>query len=243
MAVDFVATAANAVMGISNLYLEEANARARNTVAQANAYASNLVRAANNELTASRGHLSRYVQSVNNQRTLESSATQAEAALVNYRRSRDAQVADSLENQIASAEQAGRTAAAAALSGLTGGVADWVAGTAALRAARLRERQEQAVAQGDADAGTLVSDIMRAGWESVVLGGSDDSFDYSKDVPVVHAAAGNLLTASLGGQSAKGLAETSSFFAGRVNDFFGGDEASTAYAASPKRQRTITGGR
>lgn len=207
-----------AITGISQGILDRANVNASNTVNAANAYSNNLIRAANNKLGAARGSLARYNQSVNNNRTLENTGLQAEAAVVNYRRARDSEIQDDFETQLRFAEQAGAQAAATALSGLTGGVADVVNGTTALRKARLSQRALTARQQGDFDTQQRQSQILQAGWDSLDSSEITDNIDYSVDVATKKVASGNLFTQIFGGQSAQSTANAASsainFFSG-----------------------------
>lgn len=205
-----------AIMGISAGVIEEGNINAQNIVNEANAYANNLVRSANNKLKAARGSLARYNQSVNNQRVLENAGNQAEAAAVNYRRMRDSAMNDSFEQQLQFSEQAGAQAAAAAFTGLRGGVADMVASTTALRKARIEQRVIEATKQGDWDASQQQRQIMQAGWDSLDHSEISDDLDYSVDVAVKRSRGGSLLSDVLSGQSASTLAN----LAGGVASFF-----------------------
>lgn len=199
-----------AVMGISQGITDRANINAANTVNEANSFANNLIRGANNQLGAARGSLNRYNQSVNNQRTLQSAGMQAEAALVNYRRARDSEIQDDFETQLRFAEQAGAQAAATALSGLSGGVADVVNSTTALRKSRLLQRSETARKQGDFDAQQRQAQILQAGWDSLDNSEITDNIDYSKDVAVKRFASGNLFTQIMGVQDMKNMANLAS---------------------------------
>ena len=200
-----------AVMGVSAGITAKAQANANNTVNAANAYASNLVRAANNELKQGRNRLARYTQGVNNARVMENTGSALEAATINYRRARDSAASDDFESQIAFSEQAGAQSAAAALSGLTGGVADIVNGTTALRKARLQQRSEQAAKQGDWDAGQRARQIAQAGFDSLDSSEVSDDLDYSLDVAVKQVRAANLYTDIMGQQSVSNMANAFSF--------------------------------
>lgn len=208
--------AIKAISGISQGILDKANVNASNTVNEANAYANNLIRAANNKLGAARGSLARYNQSVNNNRTLENAGLQAEAAAVNYRRARDSEIQDDFETQLRFAEQAGAQAAATALSGLTGGVADVVNSTTALRKARLSQRALVARQQGDFDAQQRQSQILQAGWDSLDSSEIIDGIDYSVDVATKRVSSGNFFTQVMGMQDTKNLANLT----GQAVDFF-----------------------
>ena len=205
-----------AITGISQGIIDKANVNASNTVNEANAYASNLIRAANNKLGGARGSLARYNQSVNNNRTLENAGLQAEAAAVNYRRARDSEIQDDFETQLRFAEQAGAQAAATALSGLTGGVADVVNSTTALRKARLSQRALVARQQGDSDAQQRQSQILQAGWDSLDSSEIIDGIDYSVDVATKRVSSGNFFTQVMGMQDTKNLANLT----GQAVDFF-----------------------
>lgn len=242
-----------AIMGISSGITEKAQVNANNIVNSANAYASNLVRAANNELRIGRNQLARYNQNENNARVLQNTGSALEAAAINFRRSRDSASGDDFENQIAFSEQAGAQAAAAALSGLTGGVADMVNGTTALRKARLQQRSDQALKQGDWDAAQRNQQIAQAGWDSLDSSEISDDLDYSIDVAVKQVRSGNLFTDMMKGQSAQGIANAFSFatptnnaFADRAGAMGTGSatgSGSGPNAVSWSAGRTITGGR
>lgn len=206
-----------AVMGISRGVIADAQVNAENTVNEANAWANNLVRSANNTLRGARASLQRYNQSVNNQRTLENAGSAAEAAQVNYRRARDSVVNDDFESQIAFAEQAGAQAAASALSGLTGGVADLVSGTTALRKARLQQRAADALKQGDWDAQQRQVQIMEAGWDAIDASEITADIDFSTDVAVKRERAGNLIGDILGGQDPKNFANIGNWAKGKFS--------------------------
>lgn len=204
--------AIKAIMGISSGITARANVRAANTVNAANAYASNLVRGANNELSAKRGLLARYVQSVNNQRALDNTGDQLAAAQVNYRRARDSATNDDLETQLKFAEQAGAQAATSAMSGMVGGVADIVAGTTALRKARIQQRTQDALRMGDSDAAVRLGQIAAAGLDSLDQSEIADNLDYGNDVAVEQRYGGNLVSEIWSGQSSQSLATLTSTF-------------------------------
>lgn len=199
-----------AVMGLGSAYLAEANARAANTVNEANAWANNLVRGANNQLAAARGSLARNVQSINNQRTLDNMGSNIEAATINYRRTRDSALQDDFESQLAQAEQAGAQAAAGALSGLTGGVVDIVAGTTALRKQRIQQRSDEAMRQGDWDAERRLKQIAQAGFDNLDQSEITDNIDQSVDVAVKQHANTSIFGAVFGGQDMKSMANIAS---------------------------------
>ena len=183
-----------AIMSIGSGVIEEANINAANTVARANAAASNLMRGASNELRSKQASLSRYTQSVNNQRVLSNTASSAEVALTNYRRSRDSALQDSFEQQISFAEQAGAQAAASAFSGLSGGVADIVRGTTALRRQRIQQRVETAQKQGAYDASAHQRNIVMAGLDNLDQSSVMDGLDYGNDVATTRNYSGTLLS-------------------------------------------------
>lgn len=209
--------AMKAISGISGGVIQEANARAANTVNEANTYASNLVRAANNRLGGARAQLARFTQGVNNQRVMQNAGEAANVAAMNYRRARDSAINDSFEQQIQFAEQAGAQAAASAMSGLSGGVADIVNSTTALRKARIQGRAEEAQRLGDWDAAQRQGQILQAGWDSLDHSEISDNLDYSVDVAVKQSYSGNLFTEVYGGQDVKNLAN----IAGAMKGSFG----------------------
>lgn len=220
MSAEIADFAMKAVMGLSGAYLAEANANAANTVNEANAYASNLVRTANNQLRGAKGSLARFTQSVNNQRTLDNAGSQAEAAAVNYRRARDSATQDAFETQLSFAEQAGAQAAAGAFSGLVGGVSDVVRGTTALRKARIQQRTETALKQGDFDAAQQQKLIMQAGWDNLDHSDVTDTIDYGMDVAVKQSSNTSFLGAILQGQSGKSLSNIGAYAGNKISGWF-----------------------
>lgn len=219
MSAELVQMGINAFMGISSGITERANVQARNTVSAANAYASNLVRGSRNELAAKRGSLARFTQSVNNQRVLDAAGSQLEAVDVNYRRGRDAATRDNFEGQLKFAEQAGAQAAAAGRSGLTGGVADVVASTTALRKSRMQQAVDQSLKQGDYDAAQRRRATMLSGWESLDQSELTDQIDYGNDVAPQQVYGGNLFSDMLRGQNAQTLNAGFNFASDAYNKF------------------------
>ena len=195
-----------AIMGISAGITARADIDAANTINAANAYSSNLIRGANNELGVARTRLARFTQGANNRRVLENNASEVNAAAMNYRRLRDSSINDSFEQQIQLAEQAGAQSAASAMSGLSGGVADLVASTTALRASRIQGRIAEAQKQGDWDASQRQSQILQAGWDSLDHSEISDDLDRSVDVATTKAYSGNLWTEAMAGQDMKNVA-------------------------------------
>lgn len=209
-----------AVMGLSNLFLQEANADAANVINEANAWSSNLIRSANNELRGARSSLARYNQSVNNQRTLDNVGAAQAAHITNYRRARDSATQDDFETQIRMAEGAGAQAAAAALSGLTGGVADLVAGTSALRSERIKQRSLEASKQQAWDAAQVQRNIALAGYDQLDYSEIATDLDYGIDVAQKQRSTGSLLSAVLGGQDMKGLSNIADYAGPKAKSFF-----------------------
>ena len=228
------------VGSISAGYLQEAQVNASNKINEANTFASNLIRAANNNLRGSRAGLARFVQAENNKRVLANTGSAMETTQVNARRQRDAATANDFESQIAFAEQAGAQAAAAAFSGLTGGVADIVNGTSALRRERIAQRTKEATKFADFDTGKRISDIAQAGWDSLDFSEIGADIDYSKDVATKQAYGGNLFSEILGGVDAKSMANLLGSTGGSYDAF--ADRAGGMGTGSAG-QRTITGGR
>lgn len=197
------------LMGLGNRELQKAQVQAANITNAANTYARNLMRGANNELASKRGSLARFVQSTNNNRILKNTGSSMEAALVNYRRARDEGTKQSLEQQIGFAEAEGAQTAAAASSGLTGGVADLVAGTVALRRSRIEQAQSDKGKAMSFDAGKQQAAILAAGLSSLDQSTITDDIDYSVDTYVPQSApgVGSVLFSALAG-NAKGLAQS-----------------------------------
>jgi hypothetical protein len=203
--------------------LSRANADAFNTVSEANTYASNLLRASRNRVAAARSSLARYTQSVNNNRVLENTGKAYTVNNVNYRRQRDSMVSGSLEDQIATAEQSGAQAAAAAFSGLTGGVADVVRQTTALRTARINQRKEAAMAQMDSDQAARTGALLQAGWDNLDQTDITTEIDYGNDVAVKQYAGGGLFQDIFNGilqSDPKSLANTAAWGKQKYTDWF-----------------------
>lgn len=177
-----IMAAMKGIQGYEQQQEKNRQTEARNIVNSANVYASNLVRKANNELSANRASLQRFAQVTNNKRTLDNTGEAEDAAEVNYLRHLDANAGVKLEEQIAFSEQAGAQAAMAATSGLTGGVADLVAGTTALRRGRIEQRARDTEKAIGADAAKRQRDIALAGWDSLDHTDITANLDFSEDV-------------------------------------------------------------
>lgn len=223
------------ISGISNGVIQDAQINAQNIINEANAWANNLVRGANNNLKAARGSLARYTQSVNNQRTLDNAGSSAEAATVNYRRARDSAMKDDFETQIRNAEQAGGQAAAAALSGLTGGVADLVTQTSALRRARVAQRFDESTKQTDFDAGLRQKQIMQSGWDSLDSSTIAEEIDYNTDIAAKQTRGGNIWTDAYLGQDMKNVANVSAWGYNKAKDWFDSDAGISSAGSAGKR--------
>ena len=216
----------NIVGSISAGVLAEANANAQYTINQANVYASNLIRSSNNKVAAARSSLARYTQSVNNNRTLDNVGKAFTTNNVNYRRQRDAASSASLEDQIALAEQAGAQAAASAFSGLTGGVADVVKSTTALRASRIQQRKDQALAQMDSDQAARTGALLQAGWDNLDQTDIVTNIDYGNDVVADTRYTGGLFSEIVGGvlnTDPKTMSNTASWMKNKTRDWFAQD--------------------
>lgn len=172
----------NAIGALSGAKAGAAAIKNQQTVDRANRAADALIKAANNELASKKGSLDRYNQSVNAQRIMENTGSDVEAASMNYRRARDSATQDNFEQQIQFAEQAGSQAAAAAFSGIQGGVVDVINSTSALRKARIQQRVENSLGQADYDARKRLGNIALAGWESMDTSIIADNLDYSVSV-------------------------------------------------------------
>lgn len=238
------------VMGsLSSAAAEKANVQARNTVNAAQTAASNLMRGANNELLSKRNALSRYIQNENNSRVMTQTGREAEASLVNYRRARDAATSNDFEEQISFSEQAGQQAAMSGASGLSGGIADIVATTSALRVSRIKQASLQATEQADWDASRRQSDILMSGLSSMDQSFIVDDLDYSLDTHVDQKPSTNTFGAVLKGVFSNSGATLGSA-ASSVSGFFNTpsysaftDRAGAIGSGSDGRSRTITGGR
>lgn len=213
----------NVFNAITGGVLNEANAKAQNTISEANTYASNLVRASHNKVAASRASLARYVQSENNNRVLSNVGKAFTTNNVNYRRQRDAMESASLEDQIAQAEQAGRQAAASAFSGLTGGVSDIIRHTTALRSSRIQQRKEQAMAQMDSDQAERTGALLQAGWDNLDQTDITAGIDYGQDVAQTVSTGGGLLSnviQGIAGTDQKVLANVAQWGQKKYTDWF-----------------------
>lgn len=234
---------------LSGAAAEKANVRAQNTVNSAQAAAANLMRGANNELLSKRNSLARYVQNENNRRLMTQTGREAEAALINYRRARDAADTGDFEEQIRFSEQAGEQAAMSGASGLTGGVADIVASTSALRLSRIKQATLTATKQADWDAQRMQGDILMSGLNSLDQSFIVDDLDYSLDTHVDQKPSKSTFGAVLQGVFSNSGATLSSA-AGSASGFFNtpsynafADRAGAVGSGSGGRSRTITGGR
>lgn len=180
--VAIAAAVAAVVKSQSDTASAEAEASGANAVERANAYAGNLIRATNNELKGQRASLARYTQSENNRRVLEGTGEAVTASRTNALRRQDAATAGDLENQIAFAEQAGGQAAAAAFSGLQGGVVDLVNGATAARRSRIEAATKEATKQVAYDEGQREKQIAQAGWDSLDHTDITTDIDYGHDI-------------------------------------------------------------
>jgi hypothetical protein len=161
--------------------------RANNRLSAINASTSNATRQISNEAAAAEGNLNRFVQSVNNNRALEAGGNAQEALIVNYLRGRDGQIAGNFSDDIRSAELAGHSAAAAALSGIDGNVVDMVNGSTALRDSIVRqsveEHQDQQAYDVSRRAGNIASQMVAGLDNSIILDKLDYNVDYAKILP------------------------------------------------------------
>jgi hypothetical protein len=213
LALDAIGAASSAKAAATNV----ANKR---VVDAANTAAANLVRAANNELASKKGSLDRYNQSVNNQRVMESTGSAIEAATMNYRRARDSALQDDFEQQIKFAEQAGSQAAAAAFSGIQGGVVDVINSTSALRKSRIQQRMDTSLKQGDYDARVRIGNIALQGWDSLDSSVIADNIDHNVNVAQSYQDAPGFWTHFAGKVDLKNVASVTDY----VGKTFGGKE-------------------
>jgi hypothetical protein len=214
MSAEMIQMGINAIIGIGNGYLQKQQIKAENMVNEANTIAANLIRKSGNELSGAKGSLARFNQSVNNSRVLAGAGDSAEVALVNYRRARDNADKGDFESQIAFAEQRGGQQAAAAASGLVGGVVDVVNSTTALRQARIEQASEETLRFAAFDAAKQQGDIIRAGIENMDNSSIIDGLDYTIDTYVEKKRVGNLWTDINGnGQNTKMAANVLNSFA------------------------------
>ena len=195
----------NALTGLAQGSAQRSATRAGNTVRESEVYASNLMRKSGNELSKARASLARYNQVEDNKRIADDTGSAMEANSINYLRARDGAVEDSLDEQIAFAEQAGAQAAAGAASGLTGGVVDVVSGTTALRRSRMVARQERADEQFAYDAAQQQRNIFLSGMSAMDQSTIMADIDYGIDTFAANPTQGNFLTDILGGQTKETL--------------------------------------
>lgn len=167
----------------------DAQTRANNRLSAINARTSNATRQASNAAAAAEGNLARFVQSVNNNRALEAGGNAQEALLVNALRGRDAGLAGDFSSDIRRAEQAGHSAAAAAVSGIDGNVVDMVNGSTALRDSIVRQSVDEAQDARAYDvsrrAGNIMSQMVSSLDSSVILDRLDYNVDYATEKPVL----------------------------------------------------------
>jgi hypothetical protein len=202
------------------------------------------MRGANNELLGKRNALARYVQNENNKRVMTQTGRESEAALINYRRARDAATSGDFEAQIGFAEQAGAQVAAGAASGLVGGVSDIVGTTTALRISRIKQATLQATGQADWDATRRQSDILTAGLNSMDQSFIVDDLDYSLDTFSEQKSGTSVFGDVLSGVlSNPGGIQAGAKFFNTPNYSAFADRAGAIGSGSDGRSRTITGGR
>ena len=116
----------NALQGLQ----QREQIKANNRIEQANADATNTVRAGNAQLASAVGNLSRWQQSVSNQRTLKTYADNSAALRTNLDRVFKGLNSQSLEQRLASAQEAGAAVAAMGAAGVTGSTRDALNSTA-----------------------------------------------------------------------------------------------------------------
>lgn len=112
--------------------------KANKRIDEANAEATNTVRSGNAQLASAVGNLQRWQQSVNNQRTIQSYADNAEAMRTNLDRVNKGLNSQSLEQRLASAQEAGAAVAAMGAAGMSGSTRDQL--NASLRMAAQRKQ-------------------------------------------------------------------------------------------------------
>lgn len=150
--------------------VNRATAAANNRIEEVNAETSNRLRIAKNAEDASHKNLGRWAQSVNNNRQLDAGGAALEANVVNQLRGEDAAMRASFSDSIRAAEQEGASAAAAAASGVDGGIVDMINGSVVLRDSIVRQRVEDVADMRRYDAAVRAGSIM-----SQMAGGLDSS--------------------------------------------------------------------
>ena len=131
-----IAAAASLGMAMFSGWLGRKQQRIQNIVYDAEAQASNTVREGKNLESAAQAGLANWMISENNNRRLNSAGQQRAAGVQTLMRQREAVVGDSIESQLADAEQAGAYAANVALSGASGGSVDIIDMAMQLKQAR-----------------------------------------------------------------------------------------------------------
>ena len=195
----------NALSGLGAGSAARSATRAQNTIRESEVYAANLMRSARNESAAARAGLARFNQAEGNKRIVEDTASVMEANSINYLRARDGQIEDSLDDQIAFAEQAGAQAAAGAASGLTGGVVDMVAGTTALRRARIEATQDTRMEEFAYDQSVNQKNTLLQGLSAMDNSTILTDIDYGMDLFFSQKPQGNVITDIFGGQTKDNL--------------------------------------
>lgn len=191
----------NALSGLGAGSAQRSATRAQNTIRESEVYAANLMRGARNEAAAARAGLARFNQAEGNKRVMEDTASVMEANSINYLRARDGQIEDSLDEQIAFAEQAGAQAAAGAASGLTGGVVDMVAGTTALRRARMEAARDTRMDEFAYDQSVNQKNTLLQGLSAMDNSTILTDIDYGMDLFFSQKPSGNVITDIFGGQN------------------------------------------
>lgn len=151
-------------------YFNNRTARAQADTANYIRNLNNGVKKVENERDAVITATQRWRQSVYNDRVKEHAATDREVIETNFWRQRDARQRASFSDQIRYAEQEGRMAAAAAMSGVSGSVVDMLENTAKLRKGIEDQTRAEAESQFGYDKNKLEFGTYQADM---------DQFDYS----------------------------------------------------------------
>ena len=208
--VSLISAGSNFLNGVISQHFSNQSAKA---VASSNAAikaGNNTVVAAENERNASVTAMQRWALAVRNRRVKENVAANQEALAINFNRARDVKTRGNFADNVRQAEEAGRQAAAAAASGVTGSVVDVINDTTRLRNAMKNAARLDAEDQALGDFERMQLEQYAAGMDSldfsVIL---DQTSNY--DSTSTTAKTGNVFSAgfaNIGGDGLKALSQS-----------------------------------
>jgi hypothetical protein len=167
--------------------------KAQNIVLNAEASASNVIREGKNIEAAAVSGLANWMVAENNSRRLKAAGQQRAAAVQTLMRQREAVVAESVESQLQSAEQAGAYAANAAMAGAAGASVDVVDMASRLKRQREANYRGRVAAYQDYDTKQRIAGIMPQSIEGLDLTFNNAGIDYGKTFSRAQPVQGNWL--------------------------------------------------